>query len=178
MTTVNAAVRHTIDNGELIFASPYDNVKIPSKRDGDAGYDIYAHFDDEYMVIEPHTCQLIPTDLYTAFNQNYVMILKERGSTGTKNMGQRSGVIDSNYRGAIFVPLSNHNDKPILITKETSEATLDALSNDYIIYPYSKAICQALMMYVPAMDVFKVSMDYYETLTTERGDGALGSSGK
>lgn len=167
-----------IFEGELLFASPYDEVITPSKKPGDAGYDIYAHFSEEYIVIEPHTCKMIPTDLYTAFNQKYVMELWERGSTGTKNIGQRCGVIDSTYRGAIFVPLSNLNEKPILITKETNESVLEALKEDYILYPYSKAICQALMAYVPEMETHRVSMDVYTAYNTDRGAGALGSSGK
>lgn len=167
-----------IMDDELIFASPFDDVITPSKKDGDAGFDIYAHFPEDYMVIQPHTCAMVPTDLHTAFNKKYVMELWERGSTGSKNIGQRCGVIDSTYRGAIFVPLSNLNDKPLLITKETNESALEALKDDYIIYPYSKAICQALMAIVPEMNPHRISMDIYNTLETERGAGALGSSGK
>lgn len=70
------------------------------------------------------------------------------------------------------------SSKPIIITKETSETVLDALKDDYIIYPYSKAICQALMVSVPEMDVRRVTMPVYEMYSTERGAGALGSSGK
>lgn len=167
-----------ICDDELIFASPHEDVKTPSKKPGDAGYDIYAHFDEEYMVILPHETKMVPTDLYTAFNENYVMILKERGSTGTKGIGQRCGVVDSSFRGAIFVPLTNHNNKPIVITKETSESVMEALKDDYIIYPYSKAICQAVMAYVPKLITHRVSMEQYAKYTTDRGAGALGSSGK
>lgn len=163
---------------KLVFASPYDDIIIPTKKPGDAGYDIYAHFADDQMIIEPHTCAMVPTDLYTAFSDQYVMVLKERGSTGTKNIGQRSGIVDASYRGAIFVPLSNLNDKPLLITKETNEAALEALKDDYIIYPYTKAICQALILPVFDLIVYHVSMDTYQQYTTDRGDGALGSSGK
>lgn len=167
-----------IMDDELIFASPFDDVKTPNKKPGDAGYDIYAHFNEEHMVIKPHETKMIPTDLHTAFNENYVMILKERGSTGTKGIGQRCGVVDSSFRGAIFAPITNHNDKPLLITKETSESALEALKEDYIVYPYSKAICQAVMAYVPKLITHRVSMDVYAKYTTERGTGALGSSGK
>lgn len=167
-----------IMDDELIFASPFDDVITPSKKSGDAGYDIYAHFPEDYMVVQPHETKMIPTDLHTAFNENYVMILKERGSTGTKGIGQRCGVVDASFRGAIFAPVTNHNDKPLLITKETSESALEALKEDYIIYPYSKAICQALMAYVPKMIPHRISMDAYAQFSTERGAGALGSSGK
>ena len=36
---------------KILFAKGADDVIIPSKRDGDAGFDIYAHFDEDYIVI-------------------------------------------------------------------------------------------------------------------------------
>lgn len=76
---------------KIYFSKLYDNVKIPSKRAEDAGYDIYAYFTEDYIVINPHETKLISTGLISAFDEQYVAILKERGSTGTKGMGQRCG---------------------------------------------------------------------------------------
>ena len=162
----------------LLMARMADDVKIPTKRAGDSCFDIYAHFEEHDMVIQPHETVMVPTGLMCAFAPDYVMILKERGSTGTKGIGQRSGVVDSNYRGEIFVPITNHNDKPLLITKETNAGTLDILRDDYIVYPYSKAISQALVLPVAPVEVKEVCPEMIAGLTTERGNGALGSSGK
>lgn len=160
------------------FARKSVGVIMPSKRKEDAGFDIYANFTRENVVINPNETKMISTGIISSFPTGYVMILKERGSTGSKGIGQRCGVIDSGYRGEWFVPLTNHNDKPILITKETNEDTLKILSEDYIIYPYGKAICQAILFELPETETEEVSVDEIMNDESERGSGALGSSGK
>lgn len=162
----------------IMFAKLYDDVCVPTKRDEDGCFDIYPHFDSEHMYFAPHETRMVPTGLISAFDQSYQVFLKERGSTGTKGIGQRSGVIDSGYRGEWLIPITNHNDKPLLITKETSEMALEALSDDYVVYPYSKAICQAAVVPVPPVHVEEVSKDYIRSIPSERGEGRLGSSGK
>lgn len=162
----------------ICFAKRHPDAIIPTKRVEDAGFDIYARFDENHIVFQPHETKMIPTGLSSAFDKHLVMELWERGSTGTKGIGQRCGVIDSGYRNEIFVPLTNHNDKPLIITKETSESALDALKDDYIVYPYSKAICQAVMAYVPPCTTKEISLDELLAMTSERGTGCLGSSGK
>ncbi len=167
-----------LNENTLLMAKMADDVKVPTKRTGDSCFDIYAHFAEHDMVIQPHETVMIPTGLKCAFVPEYVMVLKERSSTGTKGIGQRSGVIDSNYRGELFVPITNHNDKPLLITKETNPITLDTLRDDYVVYPYTKAITQAMVLPVAPVEVKEVCLELIDSLTTERGDGALGSSGK
>ena len=167
-----------MEKNEILFAKLADDVIIPTKRDEDAGFDIYAHFEGVNFVLRPHETRMVPTGLVCAFDKSYVMVLKERGSTGTKGIGQRCGIVDSGFRGEIFVPLSNHNDEPVVITKETSESVLNALADDYIVYPYTKAICQALILPVPAVHTKEVSVDEIMAIGSERGAGAVGSSGK
>ena len=84
---------------KLNFSAENNTVIIPSKREGDAAYDIYANFEQDNLVIMPHETKLIPTGLRSSFSKDLVVILKERGSTGSKGMGVRMGVIDSNIRG-------------------------------------------------------------------------------
>ena len=43
------------------------------------------------MKIEPHETVLVPTGIASAFSSDYVAIIKERGSTGSKGIGQRCG---------------------------------------------------------------------------------------
>ena len=43
-----------IKDNDLYFAKVNPNAIIPSKRLEDAGYDLYACFDEDYMVIQPH----------------------------------------------------------------------------------------------------------------------------
>jgi dUTP pyrophosphatase len=105
-------------------------------------------------------------------------LLEERGSTGTKNMKRNAGVIDSGFRNEWFVCLYNGNDKPVLITKETIESALQSLADDYIVYPYSKAICQALLLPVPKVSIEELSYEELKLIPSSRGMGQLGSSGK
>ena len=166
------------NNSKIVFAKMREGAVIPSKRMEDGAFDIYACFDEDNIVIQPHETKMIATGLASAFSPMYVAILKERGSTGTKGMGQRAGVVDSGYRGEWFVPITNHNEKPLIITKETNQGTLDILSNDYIVYPYTKAITQVIMVEVPQLEIEEVTLEEVLSITSERGTGCLGSSNK
>lgn len=157
----------------LYFAKCNEKAVIPTKRDEDAGFDIYPCFDENYIAIRPHETVLIPTGLCSAFSSDYVMILKERGSTGTKGIGQRCGVVDSGYRGEIKVPITNHNDVMLFIGDVPN-----ALTGGVIVYPKTKAICQALMLQVPKIAIKEISNGELQAISSERGDGAWGSSGK
>ena len=178
-------------NTKIYFAKVRPDAIIPSKRDEDAGYDIYACFDEDYMMIAPHETKLIPTGIASACDNEYCFILKERGSTGTKGIAQRCGVIDSGYRNEWFVPVTNASNKWIVICKETMteenlkdaiwkerEKFRDALNFEIQCYPYEKAISQALVVPVPQTTVEEVSLDILKSFESERGNGALGSSGK
>lgn len=146
------------------------------KRVEDGAFDIYACFEEDYKVIEPHETLLVPTGLASAFSTDYVAILKERGSTGTKGMGQRAGVVDSGYRGEWFIPITNHNSKPLVIMKEDYKD--QAAFKDAIIYPYEKALSQCIMVRVPQLSITEISYEELLKFESERGTGRLGSSGK
>ena len=78
---------------KLYWAKVKENAIIPTKREEDAGYDLYPCFEEEYLEILPLHTKLVPLGVASAFDSDYVMLLKERGSTGTKGMAQRAGVI-------------------------------------------------------------------------------------
>lgn len=172
-----------------------EGVKIPTKIDENGGYDVYAFFEDDFIVIKPHKTVIVPTGLYSAFSSDYVGILHERGSTGTKGIGQRSGVIDSGYRGEWGVPLTNHNENLLLISKLTKDeirkqfknnSLLDKLEetncvevlDKAIVYPYEKAICQVIFLPVPKLKTETITIEELKEIPSERGEGRLGSSGK
>ena len=56
---------------KIKFAKIKDKAIIPSKRDEDAGYDIYACLDRPYMVIMPHETKMIPTGIASACDKDY-----------------------------------------------------------------------------------------------------------
>lgn len=156
------------------FARTKPDAIIPTKRIEDAGYDVYACFEEDYMIIPPHTTIMIPTGIASACDTDYCFVLKERGSTGTKGMAQRCGIIDSGYRNEWFVPITNTNNKSILIYKNEDVKT----DGDYILYPYTKAICQVLIIPVPEVDVEEYTYKELKAVPSKRSVGCLGSSGK
>ena len=163
-------------NNKIYFSKIKEEAIIPSKREEDGAFDVYACFNEDYILFDSHETKAVPTGIASAFSSDYVAIIKERGSTGTKGIGQRCGVIDSGYRGQWFIPLTNHNDKPLVIVKEKSAKLFDADST--IIYPYEKAIAQCMMVNVPKLVIEEISHDELLKFESERGAGALGSSGK
>lgn len=167
---------NNVKDDELIFAKVKEGAIIPSKRDEDGAYDLYACFEEDYMVILPNEIKLIPTGIASAFADDWVAILKERGSTGTKGMATRCGVIDSDFRGEWFVPISNVNNVPIIICKDNVELPL--MFKNAIVYPYRKAICQMILLEVKYKEVVEVKNDELQIFTTDRGSGCLGSSNK
>ena len=198
----------TVENNELLWAKVKPDAIIPTKGDEDAGYDIYPCFEEDYIVIPPHETKMIPTGIASAFSDDFVMVLKERGSTGTKGIAQRCGVLDSGYRNEWFVPITNTTDKTLLISKITEEDIVDkhlpyksdsdfrvfdevnsaylyfmsikdkTILENTIIYPYSKAICQALLLPVPKVTTKEISYEELKSIESNRGTGMLGSSGK
>jgi dUTP pyrophosphatase len=170
------------DNLEkLRFSKMYNDVVIPSKKNEDAGYDIYARLTEEYTVLQPHETKLIPTGLRVWVPTGYYMQLFERGSTGVKGIGQRAGVIDSSYTGEIMVPVTNHNEAILVLTNRP--VTMDEINpyniwEPHIIYPLSKAITQGVLLPVPNFAVEEITEEEMLARDTHRGEGRLGSSQK
>ena len=158
------------------FAKVRPTAIIPTKRLEDAGYDIYANFDEDYIVIPPRETKMIPTGIASACDVDYCFILKERGSTGSKGIAQRCGVIDSGYRNEWFVPITNTTDKTLYIVKNNSDINVN--TKDGFTYPYEKAICQAIVLPVPYVEVEEYTYDELKAIPSQRGNGALGSSNK
>ena len=80
---------------------------FPSKREADGCYDIYANFEEEFMVIQPNQVKLIPTKIFSKFDSKYRISVRERGSNTKSGMIVMAGQIDSNYRGEWFVAIYN-----------------------------------------------------------------------
>ena len=159
------------------FAKVHPSAKIPSKRKEDAALDLYACFDEDWIRIDPLSSKLIPTGIASAFCSDWAVVFRERGSTGVKNMKINAGVIDSGYRGEYFVSIYNGNKAPLYITKYMDGEQAPEPKNA-ILYPYSKAIAQALVIPVPDVEIEEISFEELESIESERGNGALGSSVK
>lgn len=165
----------TVGENELILSKVKCKAMIPSKREEDGCYDIYACFDEKYMIINPHQCELIPTGIASAFSPKYRLAIRERGSNTKSTLITMAGQVDSGYRGEIFVALYNGNDVPVLITKDVSDVIR---TDNSISVPYSKAIAQFAMEEVPKLNITEVQYQELLMIKSERGTGSLGSSNK
>ena len=105
------------------FAKVRENAIIPSKNIENAGYDIYGIFEgneDENRIVKPHTTKLIPTGIACALPSKYYFQVEERGSTGSKGIKKSAGVIDSGYRGEIFIAITNSTDNYLVFGDKDS----------------------------------------------------------
>jgi dUTP pyrophosphatase len=138
----------------------YDNTQMPTRADdGSAGMDLYAHLDNDYMrVIKPHTTEMISVGFAMETpNNTYGAIFARSGLASKKGLrpANCTGVVDSTYRGEVFVALHNDTDKPQQI-----------MNGD--------RIAQMIIMEYPTVGIIET-----DTLSeTERGNGGFGHSGR
>lgn len=139
------------------FAKTRPEGKIPSKRAEDAAYDLWSAEGD--ITLAPGETRLIDTGIATAFDPEWVAVIKERSSWGSKNILLHCGVIDSGFRNSWKVCLTNLNDYEVMLPKE-------------------KAIAQFLMVPVPIYDVEEYDYEELKEIKSERGLGGFGSTDK
>lgn len=157
-----------------------ENAIMPSKRDEDAGYDLYGIFEEDFFILKPGDIKMTSTGLSIEIPNNWVFYIAERGSTGSKGIARRCGVVDSGYRGEIFVPLNNTSNKQVIFYRYNDQRLDNFLKENNLnkeeitLYPYSKGVGQAMLLYVPHVEIEEV----HELTDSIRGDGSLGSSGK
>lgn len=160
----------------LKFAKINNEAIIPTKRNEDAGYDIYTV--DKDIVLQPHQTVAFHTGLVSEFSPAWVGIVKERGSTAKYGLSIRSGVIDSGYRGEWLIMISNVSDKIVIFSDDqvVSHHLGTVVDKEVLFYPLSKAIAQVIFLPVPQLNVEEVELA--DLSSSERGEGKFGSSGK
>lgn len=161
----------------LKFVKLRDDAKIPTRELHNAGVDIYPCFDEDRIIIEPHTTLLVPTGIASVIPEGYYIQIQERGSTGSIGIKYGAGVIDSSYRGEWFLVVNNTNEQKLIIDKDYTEVKH---SLKEIIYPYNKALFQGILHSTHnEIKSEEITLEEFEKYkNTERGDGKLGSSGK
>lgn len=144
---------------EIKIKKVKQDAKIPLKvSKGSAGYDLFACIEQPYT-LKSHTTFKVPTGIAVSMpRDDMVGLLFSRSSMGTNyniTIPNSVGVIDSDYRGEIFVSLHNFSD------------------NDYTINPMDRI---AQIVFLP---IFSVDFNLVDSLDkTQRGEGGFGSSGK
>lgn len=131
---------------------------IPTKGTVDsAGYDLYADIEDK-ITIKPNQTIMFPTNIAFAIPKGYFGAVFARSGLASKH-GIRPAtcvsVIDSDYRGAVGVPLHNDSKEP------------------FDIYPQDRI---AQIVFMPAKSFY--FDDVEELDDTERGESGYGSTGK
>ena len=160
---------------KIMFAKLREGAVIPSKRDEDSDYDLYACFDEEEMVIPPFSTAYVPTGIISAFDDTLGVRFEERGSN-TKWCGiVQAGVVDSGYRGEWFAAMYNGNPVPVHITKAVTDVMR---CEDRVLVPYCKAVCQFNVRHIPKVEIMEMKPEEILAMESQRGAGRLGSSGK
>ena len=124
---------------------------------GSAGYDLCACI-QEPVVLEPGDSFAFPTGLAAEIPQGLVGLIFCRSGLGVKHgvsLPNCVGVIDSDYRGELIVPLRNFGDKPYTVQPGERIAQL-------VIIP----VCLPLLE------------EAEELSSTQRGTGGFGSTGR
>ena len=171
---------------DIYFAKMREGARIPTKRDEDAGYDMYPLFEGDYFVIKPGETRAVPTGIAIAFDKKYYAQIEERSSMAKIGIKKSGGVFDSGYRGEYLIMTYNTLSVPFVISKVAEEDLPDEFEENGFrckkgqikFYPYSKAICQLVMQIVPQLDSKEISYDELLNIASERRTGGFGSSKK
>lgn len=176
----------TIKDNEICFAKIRPTAIVPSKKEEDAGYDLYSDFEGDYFVILPGQTKAVTTGIAVAFSKKYYAQVEERSSMAKIGIKKSGGVMDSGYRGEYMIMTYNTNSKPFVISKipldevgESFEVDGKTYKKDEVIlYPQTKAICQIVLQEVPVLEVKELSYEELMAIESERKTGGFGSSGK
>lgn len=140
------------------FKKLSENAMVPSYgTDFSAGADLYALLDCDCVTVAPHEQYLIHTGISLQIPEGYAGFVFARSGLASKKglaPANKVGVIDSDYRGEIMVPLFNHSSKPQVIE-----------NNERI----------AQIVFMPYLKADFVESDNLEN--TMRADGGFGSTG-
>ena len=113
---------------ELIWAKFSETAIVPTKREEDAGFDIFCDYKSlglsEIYVLKPHETKRFDSNIGVVIPTGHVGIVKERSSTGKLTTYVGSGVIDSGYRHGIGVFFTNASDEPITINLKNAIAQM------------------------------------------------------
>ena len=133
------------------------SAKLPYRAtSGSAGADLCACI-DESVTLLPKARTLVPTGLAIAIPEGYGGFVFPRSSVASKfgvSLSNCVGVIDSDYRGEVKIPVINHSDEPFEIHD-------------------GDRIAQLVILAVPDTEYLEGELD-----STQRGAGGFGSTGR
>ena len=140
------------------FVKSLGGARLPTQsREGDAGYDLYAHL-EETLVLHSFTPVPIRTGWKIAIPGGFEGQIRSRSGLAKRGIvvANSPGTIDANYRGELIVLLVNNTDNLATIRD-------------------GDRIAQLLFKTVPYVDLVEVN-DFEDE--TSRGEDGFGSSGR
>ena len=147
---------------DVKFARMTEEAVIPKyAKPGDAGMDLYALTGQ----VIPGNARgfMVKTGLKVWLPDNYELQVRPRSGMSAKTtvrVANAPGTVDSGYTGEICILVDN-------------------LSNtDFVIDADNRRIAQAVIKFVPPVDVNEISLEEMEKRVTERGDGGFGHTGR
>lgn len=130
-----------------------DGVYPTQAYTGAAGHDIYAA---ENKVLKPLAIEKISTDLRFSIPEGYYGKIEERSGVSIKtSLKRKAGVVDSDYRGEVFIVMQNVSNSTSYVAK-------------------GDKIAQIIINKIADIEVTEVTQ--FETPDTDRGDKGFGSS--
>ena len=107
---------------ELLNYSPLSNAKVPVRAtEGSVGYDVFAYND---KIIRKRSIGRVCIGIRIQMQSGMFAEFKSRSSYVLKNLTVEGGVIDSDYRGLLYVCIRNHSDEDYLIRTNDKIAQL------------------------------------------------------
>lgn len=132
--------------------------KLPFRAtEGSAGADLYACLGSP-VTVAPGQRATVPVGIAVEIPLGYGGFVFPRSSVACKfgvSLPNCVGVIDSDYRGELCVPVINHSSEPYVINSGDRIAQLVILPVENAVYEYTD-----------------------ELSDTERGEGGFGSTGR
>ena len=143
---------------DIRFVRLHENAIVPSYgTKSSAGADLYLYAESD-VVIEPGETVLVHTGIAMEIPEGYAGLVFARSGLATKRNlapANKVGLIDSDYRGEIMIPLHNHGSKAQTLSP-------------------GERVAQIVFMPYLCADFVEA-----ETLSdTARGLGGFGSTGK
>lgn len=124
---------------------------------GSAGADVRAAI-QEAVVLAPGERRLFPTGLKLALPMGWELQVRPRSGLAMRHgvtLPNAPGTVDADYRGELCVPLINHGDLPITISRGDRIAQILVMP----VWQIDWVVCEALN-------------------ATDRGDQGFGSTGR
>ena len=142
-----------------------ENVHPPARANpSDAGLDVCAYLPEDIVMIKPGENAVVPTGLKFGIPHGYMLQVCNRSSMGAKrSLIVGAHIIDSGYDGEVFIDLHNVGSQPQVIGN------------------YDKVAQLVMVPVVPFRALERQSEDlygWYPITISDRGDGALGSTGQ